>query len=896
MSKQTPQEPYKFLDYYKPQDEAIFFGRKRETRILVADVIINRLVVLFAKTGTGKTSLINAGVRPRLKDRGYETFFIRVSKDPDASARDVLTGENPELRDIATLPLDGFLQAAAKRLKKPIVLFFDQFEEFFIYIYGRERARAQQFISAITELYKNEKSNVHIVLSLREDFLAYMDAFRDKLPAILHNDSNLRLLWFDEQQAREAIYKPADKFGVKIEKALEDQLIADLARDAIVEPQPPGGGGGGGNWPTGATAEDEEIRIEPARLQIVCDTLWKKKPADHKSITLADYITLGKSDYLKSGQQGAAGNIARQILYRRLVEVFEQIQDKQQLDILEKLLPKLRIEQTKHVYEVSSLAKDLQESPSSLQTLLQTLAASGLVRLQKIRDDIDVVELAHDYLVSHLTDLQEEVRKILPRRILKSALANYQNQKKLVPPDDLRIISEKIHLIDFSREQAEIFFRSALKSGRYIDLWFEHASAKGVKVWEILDEGIRGDDPQQHSYIKKLLVQLQTPEVFDFLKRTASVEYLRPRVEGALEWLAESDAPDVASQAKKIIDGLPRPTVTGSGASETTTPRVRGVKDKSRLISTPTSGPKPPYGELSDLLAQGQVVPILGAGVNFGMRSPNIKWDEKSPFPPSNTELSKYLGRLSSFPAADENDFDDLARVASYFAYTSARRRLSDRLREVFNKDFEPGPLHRYLAGLSKPMLIITTCYDDMLERAFRESGRPFDLVVSPTERKDFSSAAVLWWKHQQSEVEIVPANQLFIDLKGTTVIYKLFGSVDRLTNQQDNFVITEEDYLDFFGRMVNQTAIPAQFMKALTARSRLFLGYGLQDWPRRMLLNQLRSLDRSKMVDGEDEAPRSWAIQYRPSPLETELWNVRSIKIYDVDLNEFARGLQEGY
>lgn len=891
MAKLLRREPYKFLDYYKVEDEAIFFGRKRETRILVADVIINRLVVLFARTGTGKTSLINAGVRPHLKDRGYETFFIRVSRNPEAAARAVLTGEIPELHDIANLPLAGFLQKAAKRLKKPIVLFFDQFEEFFIYIYGRERGRAQQFISAVTELYKNEKSNVHIVLSLREDFLAYMDAFRDKLPAILHNDSNLRLLWFDEQQAREAIHGPANKFGVKIEKDLEDQLITDLARDATVEPQPPGGGGG--DWPTDAPDADEEIRIEPARLQIVCDTLWKKKPHSHKSITLADYIKLGESYYLKPGQQGADGNIARQILYRRLVEVFEQIQDKQQLDILEKLLPKLRIEQTKHVYEVSSLAKDLQESPSSLKTLLQTLAASGLVRLQKIRDDIEVVELAHDYLVSHLTDLQEEVRKILPRRILKSALDNYQKQKKLVPPDDLKIISEKIHLIDFSQEQAEIFFRSALKSGRYVDLWFERASAKGVKVWEILDEGIRGDDPQQHSYIKKLLVQLQTPEVFDFLKRTASVESLRLRVIGALQWLAESDSPDVASQAKTIIDNLPIPLPKGSSASEQEAATVKSVEDKAQLISTPTSGPMPPYAEISDLLAQGEVIPILGAGVNFGMRPLDKKWDQESPFPPSKTELSRYLANLSSFPATDEHDFNDLAEVAAYFAETSARRRLRDRLRKVFNKDFEPGPMHRYLAGLSNPMLIITTCYDDMLERAFREADRPFDVVVSPTDRKDFA-ASIFLWKHHTSEVEIVPINQLRVDMAQTTVIYKIFGSVDRSNNQQDSFVITEEDYLELFARMVSQTAIPSQFMTYLTARPLLFLGHGLQDWTQRILFNHLRSFTRIKMGEEEDGALSSWAIQYRPSHLETALWNTRSIRNYDVDLNEFARRLQE--
>ena len=60
--KKQLKSPFKFLDYYDVDDEEIFFGRKRETEILFNDITTSRLVVLFAKTGTGKTSLINAGV------------------------------------------------------------------------------------------------------------------------------------------------------------------------------------------------------------------------------------------------------------------------------------------------------------------------------------------------------------------------------------------------------------------------------------------------------------------------------------------------------------------------------------------------------------------------------------------------------------------------------------------------------------------------------------------------------------------------------------------------------------------------------------------------------------------------------------------------------------------
>ena len=57
MTPADPDSPYKFLDPYGFDDEDLFFGRDEEIKVLVADVVVSRLVVLFAPTGTGKTSL-----------------------------------------------------------------------------------------------------------------------------------------------------------------------------------------------------------------------------------------------------------------------------------------------------------------------------------------------------------------------------------------------------------------------------------------------------------------------------------------------------------------------------------------------------------------------------------------------------------------------------------------------------------------------------------------------------------------------------------------------------------------------------------------------------------------------------------------------------------------------
>jgi hypothetical protein len=310
-------------------------------------------------------------------------------------------------------------------------------------------------------------------------------------------------------------------------------------------------------------------------------------------------------------------------------------------------------------------------------------------------------------------------------------------------------------------------------------------------------------------------------------------------------------------------------------------------------------GAPPPYGEISRLLKRGDVVPFLGAGVNFGMRQPpDAKWKESGcNFLPSGRELSLFLADNSGFPSEEEHDLADLAKVASFYVDTMGRERVRERLHELFDRDFEPCDIHNYLASLPVPILIVTTNYDDLTERAFKKAGKPYDLVVHPTDRKDVG-ASVVWWKAGAEQPEAIAPNRLNIDLKTTNVIYKMHGTVDRQSGAWDSYVITEEDYIDFLTRMTGQTAVPAQFMQYFRKRSFLFMGYGLNDWNLRVVLNNLKSVlpaeEEGAPAPQADEDLPSWAIQFRPSDLEKELWSTRHVKIYDVDINEFVRRLRE--
>lgn len=300
-----------------------------------------------------------------------------------------------------------------------------------------------------------------------------------------------------------------------------------------------------------------------------------------------------------------------------------------------------------------------------------------------------------------------------------------------------------------------------------------------------------------------------------------------------------------------------------------------------------------PYEGIADLLKDGKVVPFLGAGVNFGMRpSEKDEWKLGDPFLPSGSELSRHLAKMSNFPSEDAHDRRDLPKVSSYYADKLGRDPLRERLDKIFACDvYAPCTIHTYLAAIEKPLLIVTTNYDDLTEKAFINAGRPFYLVSHLTDRDDWREA-VLWWKFdpdQPASDKIgppVPPNELdrVIDLD-TTVIYKMHGTADCHRVEWNSYVVTEDDYVDFLSRMTDKKAVPAMFMEHFNKCAFLFLGYGLRDWNLRVVLRDL-------LGNGKSRRRRSWAIQSRPSALERELWERRGVDIYDMDINKFIEAL----
>ena len=298
------------------------------------------------------------------------------------------------------------------------------------------------------------------------------------------------------------------------------------------------------------------------------------------------------------------------------------------------------------------------------------------------------------------------------------------------------------------------------------------------------------------------------------------------------------------------------------------------------------------YRSVIKALLDGRVVPFLGAGVNLCGRAEGQSWTpQRIDLLPSGSELSKYLADNFN---CDLTDRTDLVRVSQYIALMDGSGPLYDHLHRIFDRDFPATRLHCFFAGLpallrakgyaATSQLIVTTNYDDVLERAFVAAGEPFDVVSYISEGE--MRGKFLHVKPDGSATPILEPNK-YLDLapERRPVILKIHGAVYRGAADQDSYVITEDDYIDYLTRTDLSNLVPVKIAAKLRHCNFLFLGYGLRDWNLRVILYRISREQRLSW--------NSWAIQLNPSPLDQKFWASRNVEILPVPLERYIGVLQ---
>jgi NAD-dependent SIR2 family protein deacetylase len=296
-----------------------------------------------------------------------------------------------------------------------------------------------------------------------------------------------------------------------------------------------------------------------------------------------------------------------------------------------------------------------------------------------------------------------------------------------------------------------------------------------------------------------------------------------------------------------------------------------------------------PYKIITRELKGGRVVPFLGAGASATCRPNGSRWRRNDSYLPFGGELAKDLAAEARFPK--RGVVTNLALVASYYAEVqSSRRALCSSLSEIFRAKASPGQIHYALAKVERPLLIVTTNYDRLIEQALEENGRRPQIV---TDRGDEQK---VWVGDFDADPHEVPSKNLKAAIdESRPIVFKMHGSVHPTNENSDSFLITEQDYVNYLGR--RSGFLPADLVRQMWGKSFLFLGYSLADWNVRVLLHKIWNSPAGRggrAGEGEEEAGRSWAIRTRPSQAESRIWEKHRVNDYDVDLLVFANELAD--
>ncbi|MGF1512976.1 MAG: WD40 repeat domain-containing protein [Elainellaceae cyanobacterium] len=274
--------PYRGLYHFGPDDAEFFFGREVFTTALTEATQQRSFIPVLGASGSGKSSVVLAGLVPRLQQAGHWQFtHFRPGSDPfHALALALLPLYSPGLEATEQMAqarkLANYLQAGEVRLNDVIatvqrhypsdriLLIADQFEE--LYTLGADDAARQQFLdcllTSLSTTTAREETSLVLVATMRADFLGNALSYRPFADVLQTGDIKIGAMNPDE--LTQVIEQPAQKLGA----GFEDGLVSRILQDVSDEP---------GNLPL---------------LEFALTELWKRRRG--KLLTHSAYEEVGQ--------------------------------------------------------------------------------------------------------------------------------------------------------------------------------------------------------------------------------------------------------------------------------------------------------------------------------------------------------------------------------------------------------------------------------------------------------------------------------------------------------------------------------------------------------------------------------------------------------------------------
>lgn len=316
-----PTAPYPGIRPFRFTDRPLFFGREDDVEAVLRAIKLYRGVLLFGESGTGKSSLVNAGLLPAMIGAGYTPDRMRVSPVPGGEIVVERMAADPENKDFlpSTFIVDGggttqrlvlSTEAFEAKLKQlPLgakaFLVFDQFEEFVTLFedaprgddIARARAAEANLLDMFTRLLREQRLPFKLLFVFRDDYLAKLDKLFVRYPRL--TDQFVRLTSLTTEALPKVIGGPFEEYPDGFEHPLPEPV-----RGALVD---------------ALTRRSIGDLINPSEVQVASRRLWESSdPArvlEERNVDglLEDYM-LDALRQLPSEQQEAASALLRHLV------------------------------------------------------------------------------------------------------------------------------------------------------------------------------------------------------------------------------------------------------------------------------------------------------------------------------------------------------------------------------------------------------------------------------------------------------------------------------------------------------------------------------------------------------------------------------------------------------
>src|SRR5689334_13129637 len=306
--------PWIGLASFTEETRGYFYGREEEVAELARRVQRKLLTILFGQSGLGKTSILRAGIVPKLRPEGYCPVYVRIdyareSPEPSEQIKQAVyrateasgtwTQSGVAVAGESLWEFlhhrDDVLRDASGKTLIPLLI-FDQFEEIFTLAQTDDfgRRRATEFVEDLADLVENRapkaleakiekdeaaaerfdftRGDYRILIALREDYLAHLEGFKPEMPSITQN--RMRLARMTGAQALDAVLKPGGKL---VSEEVAESIVRFIA--------------GGSELPN--------AEVEPSLLSLICRELNNARIAQGRTEISADLLA-GSRDTILS--------------------------------------------------------------------------------------------------------------------------------------------------------------------------------------------------------------------------------------------------------------------------------------------------------------------------------------------------------------------------------------------------------------------------------------------------------------------------------------------------------------------------------------------------------------------------------------------------------------------